>query len=91
MGIITNLNDQRSELQKRIAADLDAKAKSKSKVVRRSRKVDLEPEDLDGVEDSAYIEGYEKSRTLNLNRTWLILISVAVFAVVLIAVLAMAG
>lgn len=48
MGIIFNQQDNRSELQKRIAAELAEKAKKKN------QPVDELP---DGVKDSAYLEG----------------------------------
>jgi hypothetical protein len=85
MSLFINNTEDRSELQKRIAAELAEKAK------RRTKDVDLEPQDIDGVEDSEYIKGYQKSKLLSLDRTWWVLIIVAIVAVVAILVLSMGG
>lgn len=67
MGIIVKQDDRRSELQKRIAADLADKAKKKNDP----------PADLpDGVDDSAYMEG--TSQTGRFAWIWVIVIGVIV-------------
>ena len=53
MGLYMNRNDQRSDLQKRIADDLNAKARAKKK-----RDDETYP---DGVNDSAYIKNSSES------------------------------
>ncbi|USN96994.1 MAG: hypothetical protein H6797_02270 [Candidatus Nomurabacteria bacterium] len=72
MGIIVNQDDRRTELQKRIAADLTDKAKKKS-----------EPQgDMpDGVDDSAYMEG--TSSTSRFAGVWILLIAVIIVAAVI--------
>jgi hypothetical protein len=90
MGILVKMDDERSELQKRITAELQEKTRKSSKPAAKSRRVELEPEDVDGVEDSAYIKDYSTSKTLNLDKTWLILIGSLVVVIVLIIVLAIA-
>jgi uncharacterized integral membrane protein len=91
MGILVNLNDNRSELQKRIAAELKEKTEGGGKVAAKSKQVNLEPEDVDGVEDSVYIKDYATSKTLNLDKTWLVLIGGGILVVIIIIVLAVVG
>jgi hypothetical protein len=67
MGIIVNQQDNRSELQKRIAQELSEKAKKKNEP-----KGDLP----DGVEDSAYIEGTKK--TTGLAWVWVLIVVIAI-------------
>lgn len=55
MGLFVNQNDQRSELQERIAAELREKAKASSLQEKAS---------LDGVEDVKYLEGTKQTTTL---------------------------
>ena len=62
MGMFLNQNEERTELQQRIAADLRAKAEAKSKI---------ESDRPDGVDDSAYIEGTKQ--TTSLAWVWLLL------------------
>ena len=71
MGIIMNQRDDRTELQKRIAAELAEKDKK-----RKARQDELP----DGVEDSAYIEGTKQ--TTSLAWAWVIIVLVAVAALV---------
>lgn len=71
MGIIVNQQDNRSELQKRIAAELSEKAKKKD---------DPKGELPDGVDDSAYIEGMKK--TTSLAWVWILLLVIAIIATV---------
>ena len=55
MGLFVNQNDQRSELQERIAAELREKAKASSL---------QEKAGLDGVEDVRYLENTKQTTTL---------------------------
>ncbi len=71
MGIIFNQQDNRTELQKRVAAGLTEKAK---------RKRDEEAELPDGVDDSRYIEGTKM--TTSLAWVWVIIAVIGVGAVV---------
>jgi type VI protein secretion system component VasF len=71
MAIIVNQQDNRSELQKRIAAELTEKAKKKKA---------SEAELPDGVEDSRYIEGTKT--TTSLAWVWIVIAVVAVIALV---------
>ena len=71
MGIIVNQEDNRTELQKRIAAELTDKDK------KRKARQDEMP---DGVEDSAYIEGTKK--TTSLAWVWLVIVIVAVITAI---------
>lgn len=72
MGIIYNQQNNRSELQKRLAQELSDKAKKKN----------LEPasELPDGVEDSAYIK--DTKQTTSLAWVWVLLTIIAVAVVV---------
>lgn len=75
MALFMNQQNERTELQKRIAAELAEKAKKKA----------LEPEQKshDGVEDSAYLEGTK--RTTSLAWVWvLIFLAVIVISVWLV-------
>lgn len=67
MGIIMNQRDDRTELQKRIAAELADKDKK-----RKARQDELP----DGVEDSAYIQGTKQ--TTSLAWVWVLIVLVAV-------------
>lgn len=70
MALYVKQNQSRSELQERIAAELQEKARKKA-----------EPADKpDGVEDSRYIEGTK--RTTGLALAWL-LIGIAIVGVTL--------
>lgn len=68
MGIIFNQQDNRSELQKRIAAELSEKAKKKHA---------LTNDVPDGVADSAFIEGSKSTTSL----AWVWVLIVAFFVV----------
>lgn len=71
MAIIVNRNENRSELQKRIAKELTDKAKKKN----------AEPADMpDGVEDSAYVK--DTKQTGGLAWLWTILAVAGVIALV---------
>lgn len=54
MSLYLKQNETRSELQKRVAAELQDKAKKKA----------LETERPDGVDDSAYIKGTKQTTSL---------------------------
>jgi hypothetical protein len=75
MALFVNQNDQRTELQKKIAAELQAK------VIDRSRLADRP----DGVDDSQYIEGMKK--TTNLAWAWAIIIIAILGIIVWLTVL----
>ena len=70
MSLYVKQSDTRSQLQEKLAAELQEKARAKAK----------EAELPDGVEDSAYIEGTKKTTTLAL--VWL-LIAIAAAGVVI--------
>ena len=72
MGIIVNQDDRRTELQKRIAAELTEKAKKKS---------DPLADMPDGVDDSAYMEG--TSTTSRFAWVWILLIGLIVIGAVI--------
>ena len=77
MSLFIRQENERSELQKRIAAELSEKAK---------KKAETGPNDLpDGVDDSAYIEGTKK--TTSLAWVWVV-IAVAIFALLIWLVVA---
>jgi hypothetical protein len=71
MGIIVNQEDNRTDLQKRIATELADKDKK-----RKARQDELP----DGVEDSAYIEG--TTHTTRYAWVWILLIAVIVIGAV---------
>ncbi|MEI7539456.1 MAG: hypothetical protein WCJ36_01645 [Candidatus Saccharibacteria bacterium] len=75
MALFVNQNDQRTELQKKIAAELQAK------VIDRSRLADRP----DGVDDSQYIEGMKK--TTSLAWAWAIIIIAILGIIVWLTVL----
>lgn len=55
MALFLRQDDNRSELQRRIAAELRDKAK---------KRAELEEKPVDGVEDSAYLKGTKRTTTL---------------------------
>ncbi len=68
MGILVKLDEQRSELQQRIATELQAKAAKQP-----------DPVDLpDGVTDSQYLKGSKK--TTSLAAIWIIILVLALAA-----------
>lgn len=71
MGIIVNRDENRTELQKRIAAELTEKAKKKNR-----QAVDMP----DGVEDSAYVKGTKQ--TTSLAWLWILVVVFGVAALV---------
>lgn len=75
MGIILNQQDNRSELQKRIAAELSEKAKKKHEAAK---------ELPDGVEDSRYVE--HTQQTGNWAWLWILLVGLLVVGAVLFVI-----
>jgi Flp pilus assembly protein TadB len=76
MALFMNQQNERSELQKRIAAELAEKAKKKS----------LEPSSdrPDGVSDSAYLE--QTKTTTSLAWVWILIILAAVGIIIWLVV-----
>lgn len=68
MALFVNQQNERTELQKRIAAELAEKAKKKS--------LESDKERPDGITDSAYLE--KTKTTTSLAWVWAIIIIVAV-------------
>jgi hypothetical protein len=75
MGLYVRRDEERSELQKRIAAELRDKSKKNA-----NQYSEIEPEDIDGVEDSEYIKGTKQ--TSPLVGVWIFLTVAAVAAVI---------
>ena len=63
MGRYLEQTEGRSELQQRIAADMRAKAAARAKQEGAGGEVEGVPE-IDGIEDSAYIQGTKITTTL---------------------------
>jgi cytoskeletal protein RodZ len=70
MGIMMNQQDNRTELQKRIAAELSDKAKKKADQPKG--------EMPDGVDDSAYVE--HTKQTTSYAWVWIVLVAVGAVA-----------
>ena len=68
MALFMNQQNDRTELQKRIAAELAEKAKKKS--------LDADADRPDGVSDSAYLEGTKT--TTSLAWIWVLIVMAAV-------------
>ena len=77
MGLFVNQNDQRSELQERIAAELRERAKASGLQEKAS---------LDGVEDVRYLENTKKTTTLA--PAWIV---IAIMAAVVVGMFLMQG
>ena len=77
MGLFVNQQDQRSELQERIAAELGEKAKASSL---------QEKATMDGVDDIRYLEGTKQTTTLAW--AWIL---IAIMAGVVIVMFLMQG
>lgn len=75
MALFMNQENTRTELQKRIAADLAEKAKKKAAAERTP---------VDGVEDSAYLKGTK--RTTSLAWVWVLILLAIVALLIWIAV-----
>ena len=78
MALFIKQDNQRSELQNRLAAELQARAKDRAKLADRP----------DGVEDSQYIKGTKK--TTSLAWAWVLLIVVAVVIAIWLMTLSLA-
>lgn len=78
MGLYIKQDGQRSELQNRLVTELQDKARQRAKMNDRP----------DGVEDSEYIKGTEK--TSSLAWVWIVIVLVAVGIIVWLTVLSMA-
>ena len=72
MGLFVNQQDQRSELQERIAAELREKAKASSL---------QEKATMDGVDDIRYLEGTKQTTTLAW--AWILIAIMAGAAIVM--------
>lgn len=77
MGLFVNQQDQRSELQERIAAELREKAKASSL---------QEKATMDGVDDIRYLEGTKQTTTLAW--AWIL---IAIMAGVVVVMFLMQG
>lgn len=75
MGLFIQQNDERSQLQQRLAEELREKAKQRSK---------LGDEPTDPVHDSAYLEGTKQ--TTSLAWVWMLIFIAAVGVAIFIAV-----
>jgi hypothetical protein len=78
MALFIRQEEQRSELQNRLATELQDKARQRAKMADRP----------DGVEDSEYIKGTEK--TSSLAWVWIIIGLIAVGIIIWLIVLSMA-
>jgi len=77
MALFIRQNDERTELQKRLVAELQQKAKDKSKLVDRP----------DGVDDSQYVK--DMKTTTSLAWVWVILFIIVVGVIIWLTVLSM--
>jgi len=78
MALFIKQNDERSELQKQLAAELQRRAKETSRLADRP----------DGVDDSQYIKGTKA--TTSLAWVWAIIIVIAAGVIIWLTVLSMA-
>ncbi|OYX53101.1 hypothetical protein B7Y92_03995 [Candidatus Saccharibacteria bacterium 32-50-13] len=76
MALLVRQNDERTELQKRVASELQEKMKQNSRPADRP----------DGVDDAAYMQG--KRTTSRFAMIWLILFIVALGVIVWLLVIA---
>jgi len=76
MALYVKQSDTRSQLQEKLAAELQEKARAKAK----------EAERPDGVDDSAYIEGTKKTTTLAW--AWGLIVLLAIGAVIWLLIVA---
>jgi type VI protein secretion system component VasF len=79
MALFIRQDEQRTELQKRLATELQDRAKKRSKLTDRP----------DGVEDSQYIKGTKT--TTSLAWAWLIIIILTIGIIIWLTVLSMAS
>ena len=77
MALFISQNDERSELQKQLAAELQRKASEKSKLADRP----------DGVEDSQYIKGTKQ--TTSLAWAWAVIAAVTVGLIIWLTVISL--
>lgn len=80
MGLYVRRDEERSDLQKKIAADLREKSKKNS-----NQFGDIEQQEIDGVEDSGYIEGTKQSSSLL--GVWVVLLGAGIATVIILIVL----
>ena len=78
MALFIRQDDERSELQKRLAAELQERSKERAKMADRP----------DGVDDSQYIQGTKT--TTSLAWVWLVIIVVAIGIIIWLIALGMA-
>lgn len=78
MALFIKQNDERSELQKQLAAELQRRAKETSRLADRP----------DGVDDSQYIKGTKA--TTSLAWVWAIIIVIAAGVIIWLTVISMA-
>ena len=78
MALFIRQDEQRSELQNRLATELQDKVRQRAKMADRP----------DGVEDSQYMKGTEK--TSSLAWVWIVIILVTVGIIIWLTVLSMA-
>ncbi len=79
MALFVNQENTRTKLQQKVAADLAEKAKKKAAT-------DGKP--MDGVDDSAYLEGTK--RTTSLAWAWILIAAFAVVILILFSIKAVA-
>jgi hypothetical protein len=72
MALFIRQNEERSELQRRLAAELQEKARTRAK----------SENELDDIEKSNYLQGTK--RTTSLAWVWLLVVGMAVAAIILI-------
>jgi hypothetical protein len=72
MALFIRQNEERSELQRRIAAELQEKARSRAESENK----------LENIEDSQYMQGTK--RTTSLAWLWLVVVGLAIAALVII-------
>lgn len=72
MALFIRQNEERSELQQRIAAELQEKARVRAESENK----------LDNIEDSQYLQGTK--RTTSLAWVWLVVVGLTIAAVVII-------
>lgn len=76
MALFLQQDGERTELQKRIAQELADKAKKKS--------LQIDSDQPDGVEDSAYLE--QTKKTTSLAWVWIVIIIIAVALMIWVVV-----
>lgn len=79
MGLYVRRDEERSELQKRIAEELQDKAKKNE-----NKFSEIEQEKVDGVEDSEYIKGTKQSG--GLLGVWIVLAIAGVAAIIYLTI-----